>query len=256
MFYIRIRRAAARISGILAALVLIAVASSTAAHAQESEKVNRINVVDGKVYVNGEMVAELDNAELPVFFKSGEISDKDMAYYSRSNAGGVFVLDDGGKVEFSGEDGEHKFGKMRFFSSDNKGEGHAFGFTRKVGDGDFTAYNVRGDRHWNPFMSSEHNVLYDSESSEIRELELKSLEQARRIRAASDDDRENLEQELRDTLNMIFDLKLDATRERLNRMTAEFQELEARVTDRNASKEDIVSRRFSELVGERDALSW
>lgn len=69
-------------------------------------------------------------------------------------------------------------------------------------------------------------------------------------------ERASLADDLRRILEKIFDLKEKSMNERLERMTKELGQLTLRVEERHLSREDIVSRRNRELIGEKDALAW
>jgi peptidoglycan hydrolase CwlO-like protein len=94
------------------------------------------------------------------------------------------------------------------------------------------------------------------ETDEIRQLERKSYEIARSMRNASADEQEDLQSKLKELLGKIFDLKIENTNERLDKMNAELNKLTEKVTDRRMSRDDIIMRRYNELIGENDSLAW
>ena len=79
---------------------------------------------------------------------------------------------------------------------------------------------------------------------------------ARSYRDAIEADKSGLADDLKRILEKIFDLKEAAMTDRLEKMSAELNKLTQRVEERHLSKEDIVARRYQELIGEKDALSW
>jgi len=94
------------------------------------------------------------------------------------------------------------------------------------------------------------------ESAEVIKLEREARELARKARRAEGAEREQLEQELRAKLMETLDAKLEARSERIERLEEHLQEERNILDARRNSREEIVSRRLRELLGEDDLLDW
>jgi len=230
----------------------------TTSTAQE-KAVNKIEVKDGKVYVNGEMVKELEDADRPLILLGENTTDGHaMSFFSDdNNAERVVVF---GRSAGTGENfelgGDHK--KMMEFV----GKGGNFVFSG-AHTNRMNRFELAGSDFSSPDrlfwqMAGSNNMLYSTggESDEIRQLEMKSHELARLYRNAAETERSGLADDLRRILEKIFDLKESAMTERLEKMSGELAKLTERVEERHQTKEDIISRRYQELVGEKDTLAW
>ncbi len=218
----------------LVAIFLMAFTLVSSSTAQENA-VNKIEVKDGKVYVNGEMVKELEDANRPLLLINGnDEAGHKMSFFSNEH-------DSGNMFAFRGV-GRHgntfEFDGMRNF------------------DVASNIFRVADNLMWP--SAAPNNLYYSSrgETDEIRQLEMKSHELARSYRSATETERASLADDLRRILEKIFDLKEKSMNERLERMTKELGQLTLRVEERHLSREDIVSRRNRELIGEKDALAW
>lgn len=236
------------LAGVFALMVIAATmpAASVAQDVADKSSINKIEVKDGQVFVNGEMVKELENADLPVVFNSnGNSSIADFNVF-KSGGSGNFVFDSDNNKE------------LTFFGNTMAPDMH--------GDVDhmFERYNVMADdvarggltRLKMNMNGAFPDALYNPQSDEIRKMERESMELARRIRTADDAEQEDLKQTLKELLSKIFDLKEENTVARLNKMSAELDKLEAKVAERSSSRTDIINRRYKELLGESDALAW
>lgn len=251
-------------SGMIA-LFLILFAVVETASAQNA--VNKIEVKDGKVYVNGEMVKELEDAELPLVFRGDRSSAK--STFTVDSAGDLksdfFVFElDGDVVNGSGSS---VFFKSDNITSDNDDVMVLYG-RHKMGAGKLAFGNQhatfelldnsfqRSGAMWgnSPFGSVHFGNR--GETDEIRLLESEAAEMAGEIRSASDGEQEGLQSMLKELLGRIFDLKIDNTEERLDKMNIELNTLSDRIEDRNQSREDIIQQRYNELVGKGDSLAW
>ena len=61
---------------------------------------------------------------------------------------------------------------------------------------------------------------------------------------------------LRDSLGQLFDLREDMRREEITELEKRITELKAGLSDRRASKTEIVDRRLKELLSQTDPLGW
>ena len=223
---------------ILAMLVLPAMAQETV-----KEKVNIIEVKDGKVFVNGEMIKELDDKNARVqFSRNGEnnyvfFSDDDengLRNYRLRSPGFIELKDQMGNVEFFGDEHENAFA---MYNTQRSLEPlHELSMLR---EGSFE-----------PFMAAF------GQSSETRKLEMKSEEIARQLRRADGEDMDALNSELEELLNKIFDMKLTEQRDRMEKLAGEMDELRDRVQERSNSRSQIIERRLRQLKGDRDTLDW
>ena len=252
-------------SGLIALLI---VAFSTVSVASAQNAVNKIEVKDGKVFVNGEMVKELDDADLPLIFNGNtDGTTSEFIWNSDDDAqGNVFVFkSDDGTVSSSGSafvvDGElnktfvvdGKPNKTLDFFGDK-----SFNQLHTNNNSAEHVYNMaRGNlRHIAPSPFGMNLYGVTAETDEIRQLERKSYEIARSMRSASADEQEDLQSKLKELLGKIFDLKIENTNERLDKMNAELNKLTEKVSDRRMSRDDIIMRRYNELIGESDSLAW
>lgn len=91
---------------------------------------------------------------------------------------------------------------------------------------------------------------------EIAELEMETRRLAREARRAEGEDRRRLEQELRTKLDELLTLRLETERERVQRLEEQAGEHRQRLERRLQSREEILERRFRELLGDDDLLDW
>jgi hypothetical protein len=94
------------------------------------------------------------------------------------------------------------------------------------------------------------------EHLEVADLERTSREQAAQARRADGERRNELESQLRETLEEIFEAKMELRRARLAQIEERQQEHRTELEERSAAREDIIGRRFQELLGETDVLEW
>lgn len=235
-------RKAVRVIGTLALLVLF-VFPAKAQDAKERD-VNRIEVKDGKVYVNGEVVKELDDKDLRIqFSKDG---GQGVAFFRGNGEGGFEnleiraprVLELMNNKPFAVWEGNNFRHAMNDFniSIDMEPLHERVDLIRNGGFGTF--------------------MVGSGGNSEIRKLEKKSHELARNIRRAGDGETADLNEELEDLVNQIFDLKLEARQERISKISDDLESLRVQVQERSASRDQIIRRRLSELRGEQDTLDW
>ena len=93
-------------------------------------------------------------------------------------------------------------------------------------------------------------------NAEIREMERRSRDLARQIRAADDADRPALEAELDALLAEIFDAKQALRAEHMAEMEKRLAELRDEQRQRTQQRREIIERRKRELLGEGDPLRW
>lgn len=89
-----------------------------------------------------------------------------------------------------------------------------------------------------------------------RNLDDKTHELSVRLRSAKKDDREKLKAELTDVVTKHFDVRQQRRDLQVKRMEAELQKLRDAMTKRNESRNDIIKKRLTELVGEQSDLEF
>ena len=94
------------------------------------------------------------------------------------------------------------------------------------------------------------------ERQEIRRLEMESHQLARQVRRADDDERAQLEQELAEKLNEIFDRKQALREKRVEQLREAMNKALDEQNDREANRNEIIDRRLRELLGQRDRYDW
>ena len=94
------------------------------------------------------------------------------------------------------------------------------------------------------------------ESAAIRELEQQSQELARRYRQAKGRDKEELDEKLRKTLSEVFELKVQTRDKQVQRLERQLDRLREQLEKRERNREAMIQKRFSQLTGQKDELSW
>ena len=230
------------ILALLAMVTLPALAQVVQEKEARDESINRIEVRDGKVYVNGEVVKDLENKDARVVFSRD--GDRDLFFFSDDDGTGVHGLALGD----------------RSFSLSPEAHGLRSWVGGDESDALLERYNVEAplanrfaffsDGRYEPFAEAFGS------NAEIQKLDLRSRELARRLGQADGQQREELNRELTDLLSEIFDKKLADQRERIDRMSNELDELRQKVQERSNAREQIIERRLRQLKGERDVLDW
>jgi len=241
--------------------------SAPAALAQESEKETAktiIEIKDGKVYLNGEEVAEIEDADLPIMFKRQNKNGEDVSWIAdvwadRINSNAFFSDDGEGRLTVRGVPG-------------------AYGFVSRDGNNNFELYRERdgeaafeistmarrlaeqgaGNYVVDVESKAPHvflNGFYNGMGAENLEAERRSREVARMLRRGEGDEAE-LEAELDELLNEVFQAKQETQQERVDRLREQLAELEERVAQRRADREEIIQKRKNELLGRGDRYDW
>lgn len=94
------------------------------------------------------------------------------------------------------------------------------------------------------------------ERSELMRMETESQRLARRARRAEGQEKADLERELEEQLNEIFDRKQALQEERIERLRDEMDKALDRHNERDQHREEIVERRLRQLLGREDRLDW
>lgn len=94
------------------------------------------------------------------------------------------------------------------------------------------------------------------ERTELMKMEMESQRLARRARRADSDERAQLEQELEEKLNEIFDRKQALQEERVEQLREALNKALDQQNDRDQSRNEIIDRRLRELLGQSDKYDW
>jgi hypothetical protein len=94
------------------------------------------------------------------------------------------------------------------------------------------------------------------EREELMRMEMESQRLARRARRAEGDERAQLEQELQDQLNDIFDRKQVLREKRVEQLREALNKALDQQNDREQNRNEIVDRRLRELLGQHDRYDW
>lgn len=256
---------------VLLGLLLAPINPAVAQESSEEKTRTTIEIKDGKVLLNGEEIATLEDADRPVVFKRNRDGSSEALWYYD---GDDIELENGFVVRRGA--GENAF-QLR-------GMPRAYGFMSRDGDGDhevevfdierFTntmreheakqRFNVEvmADRlaervvegHVAPSLSL-YSTMSRSMTEEGREADRRSRELARMIRR-EDGDVDELEAELDAVLAKVFDEKQNAQQERIDEMRAKLAELEERLGQRQGDRDEIIRKRKNELLGRSSRYDW
>ena len=236
---------------------------ATSLFAQDREARTVIEIKDGKVYMNGEEIAELEKSDAPVLFKqSGE--QLNQVWFSDDGPGagrsGFVLRSDDDAEGFRVRSMPRSFG----YVSRDGGEARFFGDRNLEGVFEMRELAEREgakamvERMANlegrmPAMSmySELNAM----SEEAREADMRTRELAREIRG-SDGNTDELEAELDELLGRVFDEKEAAQQERVDELRQRLTELEERLAQRRNDRQDIIAKRKDQLLGRNSRYDW
>lgn len=220
------------------ALVLVSVQDSVAQNKKEKERIVvrskvkksdgadtekevKVEVKDGRIFVNGEEVSkeELEEIEgVNVFWTQDDDMDEENVYRLKSDLHGKRMLELRSEMAPLME-------QARGLAS----RGNAFAFF--------------GDSN-SPFVSGE-----------TMKMDMASRELAMKIRSA-DGDTAELEAELDEMLNDIFNEKQEAFLEQVDELREKLAQLEQKVEERESNKAEILDRRRKELLGKSSKWDW
>jgi hypothetical protein len=243
-------------------------AESLAQDASKEDARTVIEIKDGKVYMNGEEIAELEDSDSSVLFKrSGD-----------------------GEVENVWIAGDDFFKQREAFERARRGDGNAFrvrssprafGFMSRDGRNaeyfeheaieDALAAGERVQRQYAEVIAGNlaENALEieslapgisyfarsNALSEEGREADRRSREIARMLRN-DEGNADELEAELDELLGKVFDEKQAAQQERIDEMRQKLMELEERLDQRQTDRSDIIAKRKNELLGRSSRYDW
>jgi len=219
----------------------------------------RVEVKDGKVFVDGEMVKELKDKTKGVYFSSGEDEGESNAF--------VFFSDDDG---VHSRKMRHKMPHGKVWTMDSDSDSPLeYMFHSGNGNmalyGDYDPEDLVITNDWTGPMRERVEKMqgmmgqyrmFSESSREMGKLEREARELARSARNAEEEDRSEIESDLNDLLGQIFDMKLEQKKERVDKMSKELEKLHSMISERSASRDDIIQRRFDQLLGRRDVMDW
>lgn len=114
--------------------------------------------------------------------------------------------------------------------------------------GDVAAVTMR-------LLSRELGKVSSRDATTLRKMEAQSHKLAKKARSAGGEEREELEGELRDHLEAIFALKQARRLELIEMLRAALDSAVSENEDRESNREEIIERRFDELLG-RSRYKW
>lgn len=224
------------VSGLMACLLTVSASAAVRAQDADDENVHTIEVRDGKVWVDGEAVTELDDDGRRIIFRHGD--DSDVIAFGDDDIHRAFAFDN--------------FDRHRLFSDRDA--------DFEVRSGNFAEYFADDSDH-RPFVFEFGNdplsgALGDGlPSAEVMKLEQEARRLAERIRR-EDGESGELEDELDNVLSNIFDLKMASRAERVEHLESRLQDLRDRIEQRESDRELIIEQRKQELLGRHDRYKW
>ena len=90
----------------------------------------------------------------------------------------------------------------------------------------------------------------------LRTMERESRDLARKARAADGNERAELEKQLEDRLNEIFDYKLEHQKRALEKIEKRAARMRDQQAERESARDQIIEDRRNELLGESRYLEW
>ncbi|NQV73388.1 hypothetical protein HQ496_09705 [bacterium] len=196
-----------------------------------------VEVKDGKVFIDGKEVSDVD-ADGRTIRVQGKNNSGNSTFWVDSSEDGTNVFErimDGNRMKINGLKRGMAEAELRSRMAPMMGEMMEL----KSNGNAFELYSG----------------LTSFENGETMNMDMRSRELAMKIRTA-DGDTSELESELDDLLSEIFASKQDSYQERVDRLREELGELEQKLSDRKANKQDIISKRKKELLGKSDKYDW
>jgi|GEM_PF-5970112 len=106
------------------------------------------------------------------------------------------------------------------------------------------------------YLQAKDQNLYET-SKERVQLEIQTWKLAIKYRQTEDEtEKESIKAELREKLDSLFDLRELEKKQRITRLEEELAELKEAVQIRQANKQDIVTNRLNDMIGQKDELEW
>jgi phage tail tube protein FII len=224
--------------------------------AKAGEKSNEtivVEVKDGKVFVDGKEVAEVDTEGRRVWVKSGDDGSEGNGGKNTFTFSGTDMDMDMDENHLLYEmDGSHFMSKtaplMERLNSE-MGEARMQARMAPMMDRAF-AYSNGANTY--SVLANEFSM---ESNGEVMKMDMKSRELAMQIRR-EDGDTSKLETELDQLLAEIYTTKQEANQKRVDKLRSELEKLEQNLTDRSSIKSDIIAKRKKELLGQADKYDW
>lgn len=221
-----------------------------------------VEIKEGKVFLNGKEVAEIEDADAPVVFKrsgkemGGRLWNLDEDRFGRANG---FVLrsdDDAEGFQVRSMPGVRAYG----FTSDDGGQVEFFSERdfEEIFDIQDRARRQTAEAMAELELAAPMMGLYSQRSAmskEAVEADQRSRELARSIRRG-DGNTQELQAELDALLEQVFDEKQASQQERIDNLRQQLTDLEQRLQQRSADREQIISKRRDQLLGRDSRFDW
>ena len=243
----------------LLSILMVTAFGFGAAWAQQSEPM-KIEIRDGRVFVDGVDVGRSDAERIQITREDGEVvnivigkNGTRMWSGDKEDPAGFFERLEKSEYHFDEE------GFPPVFFRDGDGIRGAFRFKPEGGDPapyDRLLENLHGGIGGAADLLGDLNLRAFGLDPEIRAMERQIAEKAREVRRASGDERDELEAELDELLSEAFALRLEAQREEAEELRERLNRLETRLAERDRARSEIIARKKRDLLGERDVLDW
>jgi|GEM_PF-1603139 len=212
-----------------------------------------IEVVNGKVFVNGQEIDDKDNFVYKIDDGDG---DEDVFYgkphrtmrFMTSDAtkfGDMDKDDDDEDVEMLDDGVKVRKFKMRMPE-------HNVWVDRDM-DGMMDRLNDRDD---NVFLFRHGDMDAMEMSPEIMKMEREAAQMSRRARHAEGKDRDKIQSDLKQKLGEIFEQKMEAQKTYLDRLRSSLDKGRNKLDERKKLRDKIIDRRLRQLMGDEDVLDW
>jgi len=237
----------------------VAAQKNKASHEGDNDGMYRIEVKDGKVFVDGEMIKELKDKKKGVYFSSGDDDGNSNGFAFFSDDDGVHsrhlrLKNSGGNTWMTDSD----------FDSPSEFVFKSRNGSRAIYDAIDPEEMVITNEWTGPMRERMEKIsgkmgnyaMFSEHSRKMGKMEREARELAHNARKAEADDRSEIESKLTDLLGQIFDMKLEQRQERMETMSKELEKLNAMISERTAARSEIIQRRFDQLLGKDDVMEW
>jgi hypothetical protein len=103
---------------------------------------------------------------------------------------------------------------------------------------------------------SEREKEYNELEKKVLTAEIESKSLLAELKKAEASEKSKLKMELKNSVSQLFDLKEEMRRKEIDRLTERLADLNKKLKVRTKNKDEIVTRRLQELLGEDDYLDW
>lgn len=231
---------------------------SKAKQGDSSEKTIVVEVKDGKVFVDGEIVADgvVEGKKIEVLSKDGNSKTMSLFISGDEDSEHTVTLNEKelafDRSMWSEEDGarvRHRIAPLAGRMTSEMGEARIQSRMAPMMDRVFELSHDGGA------FSVLSNGFHMESNGEVMKMEMKSRELAMKIRD-EEGDTAAMEAELDQLLSDIYAAKLESSMKHIDTMRSELEKMEQKVVERNANKSDIIGKRKKELLGQADKFDW